>query len=164
MKVLIGILVVVAVLVILVFVGRRIEKEQLALEAQRRTDQHRNPHSPLLLSKAQRKALNFKDRHPPKKDPRPSVIRPAANPLPKVTRAISTGWSIGEVEFSYEDAVGEITYRTVTVHSVTRTYIKGECHTRRQERTFRIDRIIGDLIDCDTGEILSPKEWARQNS
>lgn len=146
MKVLIGILVVAAVLGILVVAGRRIEEKE-RLEAERKVDRLRSPHRPSLLSKAQKKSLNFKDLPSP----------------PKVTRAIRTGWSLGQVEFSYVDADGVKTQRTVTVHSVTRVYFKGECHTRREERTFRLDRIVGDLVDCDTGEILSPKEWARKN-
>lgn len=147
MKVLIGILVVAAVLVTLVVVGRRIEKKE-RLEAERKVDQLRRPHRPTLLSKAKKKTLNFKDLPSP----------------PKVTRAIRTGWSLGQIEFSYVDADGKKTQRTVTVHSVTRAYFKGECHTRREERTFRLDRVVGDLVDCATGEILSPKEWARRNS
>lgn len=79
------------------------------------------------------------------------------------TRAIRTGWSRGEIAFTYEDFDGVITYRTVTVHSVSGTYIKGECHTRVAERTFRVDRIVGDITDCETGEILSAQKWARQN-
>jgi predicted DNA-binding transcriptional regulator YafY len=80
----------------------------------------------------------------------------------KPTRAIRTGWSIGEVEFAYEDAEGAVTYRHVTVHSVTATHLKGECHDRGEERTFRLDRIIDELTDCETGEILRPKSWAKQ--
>lgn len=71
---------------------------------------------------------------------------------------------MGQVEFSYEDMKGEITHRTVTVHSITRTYLKGECHERQSERTFRIDRIIGDLVDCETGEIMSPQQWAKESA
>ncbi len=78
------------------------------------------------------------------------------------TRAIQQGWSISIVAFTYEDAEGDISYRTVTVHSVSSTYLKGECHDKKAERTFRLDRIIGDVTDCETGEILSPKEWARR--
>lgn len=78
------------------------------------------------------------------------------------TRAIRTGWSMGDVEFTYQDAEGEVSRRRVTVHSVTSTYLKGECHDRKAERTFRIDRIMGDVVNCDTGEILPPRTWARQ--
>ena len=63
----------------------------------------------------------------------------------------------------YEDE-GDISFRTVTVYSVTGSYIKGECHNRQAERTFRIDRIMGDLMGCGTGEIVSPKQWARDNA
>lgn len=78
------------------------------------------------------------------------------------TRAIRTGWRMGEVEFTYMDAEGEITHRRVTVHSATATYLKGECHKRQAERTFRVDRIIGDVVDCDTGEIISPRQWVKK--
>lgn len=90
-----------------------------------------------------------------------SKKRPAST---KPTRAIRNGWSIGVVEFTYEDSAGDISYRTVTVHSASTLYLKGECHDRQAERTFRLDRIIGDLTDCETGEILSPKQWVRKNS
>lgn len=49
------------------------------------------------------------------------------------------------VKFTYEDSEGNITSRTVDVSIVTDFYIKGYCHKRRAERTFRIDRIIGDI-------------------
>ncbi|MGY6771860.1 BRCT domain-containing protein [Gallibacterium sp. ZY190522] len=49
------------------------------------------------------------------------------------------------VKFTYEDSEGNITSRTVDVAIVTDFYIKGYCHKRRAERTFRIDRIIGDI-------------------
>lgn len=87
------------------------------------------------------------------------VVSPKPN---RTTRAIRSGWRIGEVEFVYEDAAGEITRRHITVHSIDSTYLKGECHDRQAERTFRLDRIIGDLVDCETGEILSPRQWARK--
>ncbi|WP_155952547.1 hypothetical protein [Pseudomonas sp. URMO17WK12:I4] len=110
---------------------------------------------PELLTRAQRKELNL---------PRPPAATvPIADSLPKpkpaVTRAIRTGWSIGVVAFTYEDSVGNITDRIVTVHSVSSMYIKGECHDQHEERTFRIDRILGELTDCETGEILLPKFW-----
>lgn len=78
------------------------------------------------------------------------------------TRAIHTGWTMGDVEFTYEDSAREITRRRVTVHSVTSTYLKGECHDRQAERTFRIDRIRGDIVDCNSGEILRPQDLVRK--
>ncbi|OWJ92716.1 hypothetical protein B6S59_19310 [Pseudomonas sp. A46] len=116
------------------------------------------------LTERQRSELKLKERHA---NPH---IRYTPSPLPldarpaKPTRAIRKGWNIGKIEFAYADAKGDISYRRVTVHSVTATYIKGECHVRKAERTFRIDRIIGDITDCETGEILRAKKWARKLS
>ena len=62
--------------------------------------------------------------------------------------------------FIYEDADGEITHRTVTIHSVDSTYLKGECHDRVAERTFRLDRIVGDVVNLETGEILRAQSMA----
>lgn len=76
--------------------------------------------------------------------------------------AIDTGWRRGRVSFEYVDANGDWSMRTVTVHSVSSTRIQGECHTRRAERTFLLERIQGDIVDLDTGEILRPRELARQ--
>lgn len=70
--------------------------------------------------------------------------------------------SVGEVSFTYEDAYGEITHRIVEVRTVTGVYIKGNCLDRQEARTFRIDRILGDVVDCDTGEILKPLEYVRR--
>ncbi len=93
-----------------------------------------------------------------------STIEPKhVTPRPVSSRAIRSGWSMGEIAFTYEDSAGDITSRTVTVHSVTSTYIKGECHDRKAERTFRVDRIVGDIVDCESGELMSPMKWARQN-
>ncbi len=114
------------------------------------------------LTKQQRKRLKLKERNPlPKFLHQPPSRQPEAK-KEKTTRAIQRGWSIGTVEFLYEDAEGDISHRQVTVHSVTSIYIKGECHTRQAERTFRIDRVIGDITDCDTGEMSAPQKWARK--
>ncbi|PKG93630.1 hypothetical protein CXF92_12685 [Pseudomonas sp. Choline-3u-10] len=63
--------------------------------------------------------------------------------------------------FTYEDSAGDITCRTVTVHSATASHLKGECHDRNAERTFRIDRIVGDVVDIESGEVLRPRSLAR---
>ncbi|WP_312571392.1 WYL domain-containing protein [Stutzerimonas balearica] len=65
------------------------------------------------------------------------------------------------MEFTYRDSAGDVTSRTVTLHSVTATHLKGECHDRGAERTFRVDRIIGDVVDLETGEILRARALAR---
>lgn len=114
---------------------------------------------PPLLTPQQRKALKLQERKPRT----PAVPAKGTTPKPAATRAIRTGWRVGVVAFTYEDVDGDITYRTVTVHSATRFYLKGECHDRRAERTFRLDRIVGDLADCETGELMAPSRWVREH-
>lgn len=68
-----------------------------------------------------------------------------------------------EVEFSYEDALGQWSQRRVTAYSITRNndghgYIQGRCHTRRATRTFRLDRVSGSILCLDTGEFFQPSE------
>ncbi|MEA1606136.1 hypothetical protein [Pseudomonas spirodelae] len=152
MDALIGLLVLIGIATIFVLMVRRTNAKGRALEASL-------GHRPEPLSKEQRKALNLKERHP--QVPKAKAEKATAQ---EPTRAIRNGWSMGEVAFTYEDSAGDISYRTLTVHSVTATHIKGECHDRQAERTFRLDRIIGDLTDCDTGEMLSPKKWARRHN
>jgi predicted DNA-binding transcriptional regulator YafY len=125
-----------------------VKRTKAKARARQSTPPSASPSRPEPLSNAQRKKLGL-----------PTTQTEATEP----TRAIRTGWSRGEIAFTYEDSDGDITCRTVTVHSVTGTYIKGECHDRAAERTFRVDRILGDITDCDTGEILSARKWARQN-
>ncbi|WP_339511944.1 hypothetical protein [Pseudomonas sp. RL_15y_Pfl2_60] len=121
-------------------------------------------HRPKPLTEAQRRALKLKERKTNTGDLPRSISVPKSSPRQSRanTRAISAGWSIGEVAFTYEDSSGDISYRTVTVHSVSTTHLKGECHEKQAERTFRLERVIGDLTECKTGEILSPKKWARR--
>ena len=109
---------------------------------------------PKLLTPSERKQLGLPE---PSRQLQPEPSNAAA----KKTRAIRTGWSRGTVAFTYEDSEGAISTRTVTVHSVSQTYLKGECHDRQAQRTFRIDRMIGDVIDADTGELLEPRKLAR---
>lgn len=107
------------------------------------------------LTNAQRKAAKL-----PTDEPIKPVRKQEVIPEPK-SRAIRTGWELCRVAFDYQDADGARSARKVTVHSVTDTYLKGECHQRRAERTFRLDRVRGDITDMDTGEIRSVKSWAR---
>lgn len=66
------------------------------------------------------------------------------------------------LNFSYIDSSGEITKRTVVVQSIssnsTHEYLEGKCLTRKASRTFRVDRIIGNIVDESTGEILSKED------
>ncbi|MFU3873534.1 WYL domain-containing protein [Pseudomonas aeruginosa] len=148
-----GLLVVVCGVAAFVMMVRRTKAKGRELAA----SQHSKPE---LLTPQQRKTLNLQERKPRQSAKPPKVV----TPKPSSSRAIRTGWRIGMVAFTYEDSDGDISYRTVTVHSANATYLKGECHDRQAERTFRLDRIIGDLTDCETGEIMSPQSWARQRN
>jgi uncharacterized membrane protein len=59
----------------------------------------------------------------------------------------------------YQDADGNITNRVITIKNIKREgykiYIKGYCHLRDEKRTFLRDRIIGDIVDTETGEVVS---------
>lgn len=97
----------------------------------------------------------------PKAPQKPPVqIKPAKPGKP--TRAIRNGWKLCEVEFMYEDAKGDTTFRMVTVHWVGDSSFKGECQDKQAERTFRLDRVIGDITDTETGEMLDPEDWAEE--
>lgn len=62
------------------------------------------------------------------------------------------------VAFNYIDAAGDATFRKVSrairYYLDGRWYIQGHCHLRSDDRTFRIDRIQGDIIDVQTGEVI----------
>ncbi|MFJ3050872.1 WYL domain-containing protein [Pseudomonas nitroreducens] len=162
--------VVTVITVIFVLMVRRAKRREAELF--RRLDEAEGkPYwKPQPLTQAQRRALERKRLTSPTgvldaEDLGLSLdLEPARAPTTpaRPTRAIREGWRIGTVEFTYEDADGDITVRTVTVHSVNDAYLIGECHARRAERTFRLDRIIGQLTDCDTGELLDPEEWSER--
>lgn len=116
---------------------------------------------PEILSPEQRKALNLKPRLS-----RAQTVSQPTKPSDKsaATRAIRTGWSIGTVAFTYQDSAGAISDRLVSVHAVGRTYLKGECLDKNVARTFRLDRIQGELTHCETGELIHPKDWAKAHA
>lgn len=64
------------------------------------------------------------------------------------------------IAFDYEDAQGNKTSRQVKnpvrFTYAQNDYINGFCLTRQAARTFRIDRIRGDIADAETGEIITP--------
>lgn len=64
-----------------------------------------------------------------------------------------------DVQFSYLDAGGAVTERRVQVTWRGTYSFEGFCHLRAEERTFRYDRIVGDVVDLDTGEVLSVEHW-----
>ena len=60
--------------------------------------------------------------------------------------------------FSYLAQDGGYSSRTVNVTSISsnggHSYLEGFCHERLDHRTFRTDRILGDLTDSETGELV----------
>lgn len=66
------------------------------------------------------------------------------------------------VAFTYINAEGESRFREVDVKSFDGQYVEGYCHTARKFRTFRLDRIEGDIIVRNTGESKEPYEWATE--
>ncbi len=64
------------------------------------------------------------------------------------------------VRFDYLDRDGDSTRREVEVTAASDEYFEGWCRVRRAMRTFRIDRVDGDIISIATGEIANPFLWA----
>lgn len=74
--------------------------------------------------------------------------------------ALSISGVLGTIRFTYaSDGVQRV--REVDARSVDGTYLKGFCHLRRMIRTFRFDRIVGDITCLDSGEIMPPDAWKR---
>lgn len=67
---------------------------------------------------------------------------------------------LNKVAFNYVNAEGVSRFREVDVESFDGQYVEGYCHSARKFRTFRLDRIDGDIIVRDTGESMDPYEWA----
>ncbi|WP_335898885.1 hypothetical protein [Klebsiella variicola] len=60
------------------------------------------------------------------------------------------------IMISYEDSLGALTERIVDVRKYNHhnEYFWGFCHLRKENRTFRIDRV-KSVVDVETGEIIS---------
>ncbi len=63
------------------------------------------------------------------------------------------------VEFHYRDAFGNHSRRRVDVRRVSGDLFQGYCHHAGATRTFRSDRIQGDVVDVTTGEVFEPAKW-----
>lgn len=84
-----------------------------------------------------------------------------------VQYAVHAGWlirprkspKIGTYIFSYKNAKGEHTRRKVDVEDLwyedETGYFSGYCHRSKANRTFRLDRVCDNVIDTNTGEILT---------
>ena len=64
------------------------------------------------------------------------------------------------VAFSYVNSKRESSFRDVDVKSFDGEYVEGYCYLSRKFKTFRIDRVEGDIIVRTTGEALACHEWA----
>ena len=70
--------------------------------------------------------------------------------------------NIQTVEFSYTNAEGVGSKRIVDVKEKKEEYFSGYCHFRNEKRTFRYDRIDGDIVIISTGEVVSPENFSGQ--
>ncbi|SUW63532.1 Uncharacterised protein [Buttiauxella agrestis] len=64
------------------------------------------------------------------------------------------------IAFNYVNANGESSFRDVDVKKCDGNYIEGYCHLSHKFKTFRIDRVEGDVILRDTGEMMNAYDWA----
>lgn len=67
------------------------------------------------------------------------------------------------ISFEYTDSNGNSSYREVDVKEISEQNITGYCHSRRQLRTFRLDRIDNsEIVIRDTGELINVYDWIVQ--
>lgn len=83
-----------------------------------------------------------------------------SNKYRSVNHAKSKAAEIKNIAFSYVNSKGESSFRDVDVKSFDGEYVEGYCHLSRKFKTFRLDRIDGDIIIRETGESIEPYEWA----
>lgn len=61
------------------------------------------------------------------------------------------------IEMTYRDDNGDITNRTITLQKIKnnngKTYLHAHCHLRNEQRIFISSRIIGDIVNQETGEV-----------
>lgn len=62
------------------------------------------------------------------------------------------------LHFSYVDSQGDTSTREVDVSHISAQNFTGWCHLRAEVRTFRWDRVSGDLMDLGTGEIYKTRK------
>lgn len=77
-----------------------------------------------------------------------------------VNHASGKDAEIKAVAFSYVNSKGESSFRDVDIKSFDGKYLEGYCHLSRKFKTFRLDRIEGEIIIRETGEAIDPYEWA----
>lgn len=86
---------------------------------------------------------------------------PNKDPLQKSKQ--SEGLQENLISFSYTDATGEHSHRVVEVDRIYeyngKVYIDGFCRTREDDRTFRADRIVGDIYIPSSAELVVPEDY-----
>lgn len=64
-----------------------------------------------------------------------------------------------KIQFWYTDFEGNLTKRNVRIKSLDDEYLEAFDLDKREDRTFRVERIDDEVIDLATGEILSKMDW-----
>lgn len=72
------------------------------------------------------------------------------------------GSKLDTIRFTYRDSKGDYSDRRVVVNVLDEEYFQGFCLSRNAIRTFRLDRIVGDVTSETTGEIAPTFRWADQ--
>ena len=72
------------------------------------------------------------------------------------------GAELTEVAFYYVNGSGKSSFRDVDVKKFNGQYIEGYCHLSRAFKTFRLDRVEGDVILRGTGEAMDAYHWAEE--
>ena len=89
---------------------------------------------------------------------RSKAAQPSKAPTPPPVRGVTLPCTF---IFSYRGQDGDHSRRTVNVTAISASgghaYLEGFCHDRMDIRTFRTDRIRGDLTDAETGEMVPVK-------
>ncbi|MFN4238561.1 MAG: BRCT domain-containing protein [Vogesella sp.] len=86
--------------------------------------------------------------------PKPRRRKPPATPRTSRKGRLDT------IRFAYVASGGELTQRRVVVHQLDGEYFQGRCLMRNATRTFRLDRVIGDVTSEDSGEVGDAFAWA----
>lgn len=73
---------------------------------------------------------------------------------------IVTGRNLDLIRFDYLNQQGEFSSRRIKVTMVGAWNFKGIDLDKHAERTFRYERVIGDITSEKTGEVLEPEDWA----
>lgn len=73
---------------------------------------------------------------------------------------VSPNNSLDIIQFDYIDAEGDYSQRRVVVHQVDGIRFSGQCMSCNDRRTFRVDRVQGNITSELTGEVSAPNVWA----